>query len=111
MVNKVLKARFDKTREEVHTNINKTTKQAKNRFLTEYQYIAEKTKSKMAIMGSAVIKLFGNLISYGDWFPASKLQITNQRLEFIKYAYILPFKKASSEAEIKLEESNDWPNQ
>jgi hypothetical protein len=36
MVNKVLNARFDKTREEVHTNINKTTKQAKNRFLTEY---------------------------------------------------------------------------
>lgn len=96
MVNGVLNARFDRNREEVHTSINKAGKQARNRFLSEYEYVAEKTKSKLAIVGSAVFKLVGGLISYGDWFPSPKIQITNDRLDFVKYAFILPLKKARS---------------
>lgn len=102
MVDKVLSNRFDKTQEEVHTSINKVNKQAKNRFLSEYEFVAEKAKSKLAMVGIKMLRLVGGLISYGDWFPSPKIQITNDRLDFVKYSFILPLKKARSEAEIKL---------
>jgi hypothetical protein len=96
MIEKVLSARFDRTKEQVHTSINKVSKQAKNRFLSEYEFVPEKTKSKLAKVATTMFRLVGGLISYGDWFPSPKIQITNDRLDFVKYAYVLPLKKARS---------------
>jgi len=58
-------------------------------------------------VGGAIFKVIGGVVSYGDWFPSPNIKITNERLEFIKCAYILPLKKAKGEAEAM---DSSWPN-
>ena len=109
MVQRLLAARFDVTRQQIYTAINRVSGQAKNRFVSEYEYTRE-TKSTLGRIGSGLFGILGGLISYGDWFPPPKVQITDERLDFIKYAYFMPLKKARAEAEGKMESASQWPN-
>lgn len=96
MAMKILETKFDLSKDEKYTVMNRCSPQAKNYFTSVYEYMPEK-KSVLSTVGSILVKLLGGAFHLGEeLLPTPTIEVTSERYMITKAVYSQSLKKASS---------------